>query len=117
MFASKAASGEARLRVAPGRATTAARGNGRRVPQPDSGVASRVPRTEGATRVARLTAAVLIVDPISSVHGISEHSRTLTKQVALPATTLAVGAWTVGAWSGAAAARRAVSVGAPEAAS
>lgn len=66
-------------------------GQHRRVPQPETGVASRGPRTDGATRVAAVAPATLIVERIISVHGISEHSCPATKH-AVPEVTATVAA-------------------------
>ena len=55
-------------------------GSGWRAPQPDTGVSSRGPRTDGAMRVA-VALATLTVERISSVHGISEHCCPSTKHV------------------------------------
>ncbi|MGI8414353.1 MAG: hypothetical protein ACR2QA_18045 [Solirubrobacteraceae bacterium] len=80
MFASSAEYG-ARAWIPPGRVTTMAWGDERCVPQPDTGVSSRGPRTDGAVILVAAALATLIVERIISVHGISEQPCPPTKHV------------------------------------
>lgn len=56
-------------------------GSDRRAPQPETGVSSRGPWTDDPMTVAADALAELTVEPIISVHGISEHCGVATKHV------------------------------------